>query len=107
MDAFKLTFNDKKSAKEFLEKAKDITRKYLFISVADLRMMDSGHEEGGRYDILENFDEDFQYGYNKSDIRGLEIEEEPGTGRYMVWFPKPGTIVMNERGYWCAEGVGG
>ena len=93
-------FNSKAAADQFLSDVKKTTRLYLYISLADMKMLS---KDGNRSVGVGNFGR----GYNKSDVRNIKPRKNESTGKWEVIFPKPGKMYLDNDGFYKANGVGG
>lgn len=93
-------FNSKTAADQFLAKVRKTTRVFLYISLADMKML---NKDGNRSVGVG----DFRRGYNKSDVRDVKSRKNESTGKWEVIFPEPGQMYLDNDGFYKANGVGG
>ena len=91
-------FREKREADQFIQQVIKIARVTLYISLADMLKI--------RHKNVQPDKEDFNLGYNKSDVRSVKAVRREPSDMWVVTYPKPGRIVLKD-GFWHATGVGG
>ena len=95
-----LEFDSKAAADQFLSDVKKTTRLYLYISLADMKML----RKNGSHSVKV---EDFRRGYNKADVRAVKPKKNESTGKWEVCFGVPGQMFLDKDGIYKASGRGG
>ena len=99
---FIFLFSTKEEADTFVKNVRQIARTNLYISVADMKKL-----ENPKHYRIDPDGEDFNLGYNISDVKSVNPTRYEATGQWAVIYPGAGKIVMNEKGLWQATNVGG